>query len=203
MTLPTFGPVAIPLVGEQIVLDPVEESHFEGLGQIALDPDIWTWMLNAPPVTPQDFRVLFDQMLEMRANGSQMPFIISSKMTGQILGATRLFDFKPADRGVEIGYTWYGASARGTGVNQSAKLLLLTHCFDGLLANRVQLKTDARNTRSRRAIEKIGGQLEGVLRSYQARFDGSCRDTAMFSITREDWDHNELRLRDSELSMQK
>ncbi|MEQ1821471.1 MAG: GNAT family protein [Fimbriimonadaceae bacterium] len=182
-----FEPRATILAGTRITLTPIENSHFSSLCQIALEPDIWTWMLNAPPTTEIEFRAIFDQMVELKESGSQMPFVVTSNSDGRTLGCTRLFDFRASDRALEIGYTWYAFGARGTLVNQEAKVLLLTHCFDELDANRVQLKTDARNARSRRAIEKIGAKFEGILRNYQRRHDGTCRDTAMFSIIPEDW----------------
>ncbi|MEQ1935652.1 MAG: GNAT family protein [Fimbriimonadaceae bacterium] len=189
-----FAPLAISLSGPRITLEPVDESHFQGLAHLAMDSDIWTWMLNRPPQNIPDFRDIFDDMIRLRADGSQMPFVVISNASGEVLGTSRLFDFRPKDRGLEIGYTWYGPESRGTFVNLEAKYLLLTHSFEVLRANRVQLKTDARNARSRRAIEKIGAQFEGILRSYQARFDGICRDTAMFSMTLADWPRDKVAL---------
>ena len=107
---------------------------------------------------------------------------------GVVAGSSSYLDIAPADGRIEIGSTWYGDPWRGTCLNPSAKLLLLEHAFDVLGATRVQLKTDARNERSRRAIAGIGASFEGILRKHSLRADGpGLRDVAMFSITDEDW----------------
>lgn len=144
-------------------------------------------MLNEPPLTEPAFRAWFEEMIASHKAGKCISFSVESREQGQIVGSTRLFDFRPNDRGLEIGYTWYGPSARGTVVNPEAKLLLLTHCFESLGCNRVQLKTDERNERSRNAMLKMGAKFEGILRRYQTREDGFCRNTAMFSVIRDEW----------------
>ena len=107
---------------------------------------------------------------------------------GVVAGSSSYLDIAPADGRIEIGSTWYGDPWRGTSLNPTAKLLLIDHAFDALGATRVQLKTDARNERSRRAIAGIGATFEGILRKHSLRADGpGLRDVAMFSIIDEDW----------------
>jgi len=142
-------------------------------------------MLNEPPTDRVSFQTWFDEMLQSHASRRSVAYTVMQE--GRAVGSTRLFDFRPNDRGLEIGYTWYGPDARGTLVNPEAKLLLLTHSFEHLGCNRVQLKTDERNERSRRAMLRMGAKFEGILRRYQVREDGFCRNTAMFSVIREEW----------------
>jgi RimJ/RimL family protein N-acetyltransferase len=180
-----FNPGPVELRGRYVTLTPVEPGHFEDLWLQAQDRDIWTWMLNEPPLDRVSFKSWFDEMLQSHETGRAVAF--SVMVHGRAVGSTRLFDFRPKDRGLEIGYTWYGPEARGTHVNPESKLLLLEHCFENLQCNRVQLKTDERNERSRRAMLKMGAKFEGILRNYQTREDGFCRNTAMFSVIRSEW----------------
>jgi N-acetyltransferase len=182
-----FDPRPVALTGRFVRLLPCEPGHFEPLWREAQDPEVWTWMLNHPPTTIEAFKLWFEAMQAAHDAGQCVSFSVQRVDDGQIVGSTRLFDFRPNDRGLEIGYTWYGPSARGTSVNPEAKLLLLEHCFETLGCNRVQLKTDERNERSRRAMLKMGAQFEGILRQYQTREDGFCRNTAMFSVIRDEW----------------
>ena len=119
------------------------------------------------------------------AAGSRITFAIRTT-AGELAGITSYLDLRAHDGGVEIGNTMMFASHRRTVANTAAKRLLLGHAFECGL-DRVALKTDARNLRSRAAIERIGARFEGILRNYQRRADGSLRDTAMFSITASEW----------------
>jgi RimJ/RimL family protein N-acetyltransferase len=111
-----------------------------------------------------------------------------------VVGATTYLDIRRANRGLEIGNTWLAKEAQRTPINTEAKLLQLTHAFEPLGAVRVQLKTDERNLRSREAIARLGCTFEGILRKYQARYDGFVRNTAMFSLTAEEWPAAKARL---------
>lgn len=106
---------------------------------------------------------------------------------GRVVGTTSYLEASAEDARLEIGFTVHAPDVWATAVNPETKLALLTHCFEVLRAGRVQLKTDVRNTRSQRAIERLGAQYEGTLRRYQRRSDRTVRDTAMFSVTAEDW----------------
>ncbi|MDX6540632.1 MAG: N-acetyltransferase, partial [Gaiellales bacterium] len=118
--------------------------------------------------------------------GVRMPFAVLSE--GVVAGSSSYLDIAPADGRIEIGFTWYGGPWQGTTINPCVKLLLMEHAFDVLGATRVQLKTDARNERSRRAIAGVGGTFEGILRKHSRRADGpGLRDVAMYSVTDDDW----------------
>ncbi|MFM8320705.1 MAG: GNAT family N-acetyltransferase, partial [Chloroflexota bacterium] len=114
--------------------------------------------------------------------------------TGLALGCTRYLDIRPAHRGVEIGGTWYGAAYQRTGVNTEAKYLLLQHAFETWGCVRVQLKTDLRNQRSQRAIERLGAVREGVIRNHMVLPDGSLRHSVIYSILDSEWPAVKLRL---------
>lgn len=118
-------------------------------------------------------------------NGRSMPFVVEHG--GVVVGATRFMRMNPSHRRLEIGTTFYASSVQRTSVNTAAKRLLLAHAFETMNAHCVQLRTDRLNHRSRRAIERLGAQLDGVLRSHTVMPDGRVRDTAVYSITRGDW----------------
>lgn len=105
----------------------------------------------------------------------------------RVVGSSSLLDMRSIHKGVEIGATWYSSDVRGTVVNPESKFLLLQHCFDVLGCERVQLKCDARNQVSQRAIAKMGATYEGTLRKHMLMPDGYQRDTVMFSVIREEW----------------
>ena len=127
------------------------------------------------------------EALDQQAKGIHLPFAVIRKETGDVVGSTRFLDIRLFDGSVEIGWTWYAAEAQRTAVNTECKYLLMTHAFETWGCNRVQLKTDELNERSRRAIERIGGRFEGILRKYQRYWHGRVRNTAMYAILDEDW----------------
>jgi RimJ/RimL family protein N-acetyltransferase len=174
------------LEGETVKLITLREKHFEELSSLARDKRIWEFY-------PYDgssktkFRKIFATALAERKKGSQFPFAIFHKSDGKIIGSTRLLDIEPRHRKLEIGATWLHPDYWATFVNPESKLLLLTFCFEKLHAVRVQLKTDENNLRSRKAIEKIGGQFEGILRNDMLRENNSKRNSAYYSILDEEW----------------
>ncbi|MEJ5105219.1 GNAT family N-acetyltransferase [Chryseobacterium sp. MYb328] len=129
----------------------------------------------------------YEFSLSERENGNQYPFVIRHKETQQLIGSTRFFEIYPSDKKLEIGWTWITKDFWGTTVNLECKLLLLTYCFEILKTNRVQLKTKDNNFRSRKAIEKIGGVFEGILRKDKIQNDGSTRNAAYYSILDNEW----------------
>ena len=166
-------------------LEPLAEQHRDGLAAaIAADPGAFP--LAGPVSGGATLEAWLAQARAETAAGVRLPFAVLSD--GVVAGSSSYLDIAPGDGRIEIGSTWYGAPWRGTHVNPSAKLLLLEHAFDVLGATRVQLKTDARNKHSRRAIAKAGATFEGVLRKHSLRADGpGLRDVAMFSIVDEEW----------------
>lgn len=132
--------------------------------------------------------------LDEQLADKRFPFAIVRLADNTAIGSTSLFDIRPAERAIEIGYTWLSPEVHRTPINTAAKMLLLTHCFETLAAQRVQLKTDARNLVSQRAIERLGATREGVLRRHMKLPDGFVRDTVFFSILADDWSPIKARL---------
>lgn len=132
-------------------------------------------------------------LLETEA-GREEAFAIVASSSGRAVGSTRFLDIRRAHRALEIGWTWIGDTWRRTAINTECKLLLLGHAFDAHGAHRVTLKTDARNVRSQRAIERIGGVREGVLRRHRVCWDGSVRDTVYYGIVDTEWPSVKTRL---------
>lgn len=180
-------PTAVTLDGRIVRLIPLHTAHAPGLYQAAQDPDIWRFMLSDPSVSPAAMLAWVQAAVSERERGAGVPFAILDRRDETMLGSTRLFDLRPADGALEIGYSWLARWARRTAVNTECKYLLLRYAFEELGAVRVQMKTDERNLVSQRAIERLGAVREGVLRSYQALADGTHRNTVMYSIIASEW----------------
>lgn len=174
--------VAQKLENDWVRLEPLAEAHREGLRLAARDPSIWThWPRD---VIGDGWDKTFDRQLGEQADGSWM---IHTVFNGaEIIGQTCYLAIAPEHDRVEVGGTWYAPQAQATSVNPACKLLMLGHAF-GCGAERVELKTDALNMRSRNAMLKMGAQFEGVHRSHMRRRDGTRRDTAWYSVIRADW----------------
>ncbi|MGK2957342.1 MAG: GNAT family N-acetyltransferase [Acidimicrobiales bacterium] len=189
------------LEGTHVCLEPLEFHHVDGLADAAAgDRSRYGW--TGVPEGIEGAKTFISEALRLAESGSQIPFAVRFKDTGEVVGSTRYLNIErwgPSygnetddPDSVEIGHTWYAFHAQGTQVNPQAKLLLLTQAFEVWGCKRVQLKTDARNERSRSAILRVGAKFEGILRNYQPASGseaspGEIRDTAMFSITDEEW----------------
>jgi RimJ/RimL family protein N-acetyltransferase len=174
------------LIGQTVDLIPLEKYHFQELSNIAKNKRIWEFYAYDGS-DPFKFEEIFTSALAEKENGSQFPFAIYHKGTNKIVGSTRFLDTQAKHRKLEIGSTWLSTEYWGTTVNPECKLLLLTHCFESLHTLRVQFKTDENNARSRRAIEKIGGQFEGILRNDMLRDNNTQRNSAYYSIIDTEW----------------
>jgi len=173
----------VTLTSDIVRLEPLSREHAEGLYQASQDQDIWTYM----PMNPsRSLETLFD-WIDAAESPQQLPFAIRDVRSGNLLGSTRYLNISSEHYGLEIGWTWLAAPARRTAVNTECKYLLLLHAFESLGAIRVALKTDLRNQRSQRAIERIGAVREGVLRKQMILPDGYQRDTVMYSIIAGEW----------------
>src|SRR5664280_1601254 len=174
------------LRGERVLLEPLDERHIPGLLAAAADPATWTWLC-ARLDNEAALRAWLADALRARDAGTEIPFATLDARTGSVVGSTRYLAIGPAHRRLEIGWTWLTPATWGTGINVEAKLLLLAHAFDELGAMRVELKTDARNERSRAAILALGARFEGIFRKHMRMADGRIRDSAWYSITDDDW----------------
>ena len=171
------------LCGNEVCLEPLEARHAAEFAVIA-DRETFRYMLKTPE--PLDEAAFHDYIAERIAPGSS-GFAVRQVSTGKVVGHSSYLDMSEPHRHVEIGHTWYVEAARGTRINPECKLLLLENAFEQLNCVRVQLKCDARNTRSRAAIAKLGALFEGIQRSNMVLPDGSLRDTAFYSIIRPEW----------------
>jgi len=172
--------------GEIINLTSLEKDHIIELEKLAKDKRIWEHY-TMDGTNSEKLISAFSEAIMERENGTQFPFVIFHKLENRIIGSTRLLDIQEKHLKLEIGWTWLDPNYWGTAVNLECKLLLLTFCFETLKTIRVQFKTDERNLRSRRAIEKIGGQFEGILRHDMLRDNGTNRNSASYSIIDKEW----------------
>ena len=169
------------LTGEKVQLVPLERKHVDELLPLTKDKSLWQFF-------PKDYsveKIFFDSIDEMitgRENGTHYPFITIYKPSQKIIGSTMLFDLNQFDKRLEIGRTWLIKDFRGGGINTECKKLLLKFCFEELRCVRVQFKATETNLRSRKAIEKIGGKLEGVIRKERLMENGTWRNAAIYSI---------------------
>jgi RimJ/RimL family protein N-acetyltransferase len=178
----------ILLKGNEIALLPLEIEHLEDLFLAASNKEIWE-LTSVDYSVKEIFYPNFNNAIHDREKGTVYPFIIVSKDSGKIIGTTRFLDIHPNDRKIEIGVTWMMKEYWGTTVNLECKLLLLTYCFEILKTNRVQFRAKDNNARSRKAIEKIGGIFEGILRKDKTEANGMPRNTAFYSILDSEWEN--------------
>jgi RimJ/RimL family protein N-acetyltransferase len=176
----------IELLGQRVKIVPMETKHTEELFAAGGSLDIWTYM----PMVVQtfgDMERLVNDALKEREQGTQFPFVIFDKDASKLVGSTRFLDISATNRSLEIGWTWLSPSVWRTKVNTECKYLLFKHCFETLGTIRVQLKTDSRNLRSQKAIERIGGVKEGVIRNHRILSDGYRRHSVYYSVIDEEW----------------
>ena len=189
-----FDPKPVTRAGQFVRLEPLEARHLPLLQAVASDPDIFRWFLTDTLNKPAAMKLWFDAALRAQEAGAEVGFATVRQHDNKVVGSTRFLDIRRADRGLEIGNTWLAPEAQRTPVNTEAKLLMLTLAFESWGAVRVQLKTDRRNEVSRRAIARLGAVEEGTLRRYQARFDGTVRDTVVYSLIADEWPAAKTRL---------
>ena len=188
------SPVTLELPAGAARLEPLTLDHAPGLFEASRDPDTWRFLPERQPETQEDMLALVRTALDERDRGARLPFAVIDTRTGVAAGTTSYLDIQPANRGLEIGWTWIGPTARRTAVNTQCKYMLLRHAFETLGAVRVCLKTDARNERSQRAILRIGALYEGRLRRSRMLHNGYFRDTMYYSILDSEWPGVKTRL---------
>ncbi|MBS7779085.1 GNAT family protein [Acidovorax sp. CCYZU-2555] len=191
MTAPFASPVL--LQGHGLRLEPLGLQHETGLRAAAADGELWNLRVTSVP-RPEDTAAYITLALDMQARGERLPWAVLDANTGRVIGCTSYHDIVAAVRRVEIGWTWYARSVQRSHVNTAAKLLLMTHAFETLNCTVVGWRTDILNHTSQRAIERLGAQRDGVLRSHALRRDGSIRDTVMYSLLASEWPDVRARL---------
>jgi RimJ/RimL family protein N-acetyltransferase len=187
------------LHGTRVRLEPLDHRHVEGLvAAAAVDPSLYQW--SPVPQGQVEAAKYVETALAWRDAGTAVPFAIVRLDVGAVIGSTRFWNLErwawphghPRHRrqvpdACEIGYTWLTRSAIRTAANTEAKLLMLTHAFETWQVLRVCFHTDARNQRSRAALERIGGKFEGILRAHRMAADYIPRDSVRFSILAAEW----------------
>ncbi len=182
-----FNPQPTTLAGEHVRLEPIGPEHAPALHIAGADASIWRYLATPEFASLDDAAAYVDKFREGNRSGAALQFAVVSQADGRAIGSTGYLDIDRPNRALEIGNTWYGIAHQRTAVNTECKYLLLSHAFDDLDALRVCLKTDSRNIRSQRAIERIGAKLEGTLRNHRITRDGLNRHSVFYSIIDSEW----------------
>lgn len=184
-----FAP-PVTLSGQHVRLEPLSPGHHDALVEAVRDGQLWQLWYTAIP-TPEGMAAEIHRRLDLQAKGSMCPFAVIDPATGQAVGMSTYMNIDAGNRRVEIGSTWYRQSVQRTPLNTEAKRLLLTHAFEQLNCIAVEFRTHFMNQQSRRAIERLGAKLDGVLRSHQINphplAAGTLRDTCVYSIIAPEW----------------
>ena len=176
----------VTLTGRLVRLEPLCLAHAAGLAEASRDGELSKlWYTNVP--APEAMEAEIQRRLKLQETGSMLPFTVLDQPAGRPVGMTNYMNIDATHQRVEIGSTWYARSVQRTGLNTEAKRLLLAHAFDTLECIAVEFRTHFMNQQSRRAIERLGARLDGILRSHQRAGDGTLRDTCVYSITAAEW----------------
>jgi len=175
----------IRLAGQHVALEPLALEHLAGLKAAVQDGERWKLWYTAVPA-PEAMRAEIERRLELQAKGTMLPFT-TRDASGKVVGMTTYMNVDAVHKRVEIGSTWTAGSAQRGPLNSECKLMLLTHAFERLGCIAVEFRTHFFNQQSRRAIERLGAKLDGILRNHQRAANGSLRDTAVYSIIESEW----------------
>jgi N-acetyltransferase len=173
------------LAGAGVTLRPLEPADEALLLPLALEKELWTYGLKDLSV-PGALRTYVHNAVRDRENGTCAVWVVLDP-SGKVAGCTRLAEISWKDERGQIGWTWIGKEFQGTGINRAMKFEILRYGFETLGLNRIELKADERNTRSRKAITGIGATQEGILRQHMKIHDGYIRNTVFYSILRSEW----------------
>ena len=175
----------VTLRGRHATLEPLSPAHLDDLTDAVRDGELWRLWYTIVP-SPEGMAAEIERRLALQARGTMLPFAVLDD-DGRGVGMTTYMNVDLAVRRVEIGSTWYARRVQRTGLNTECKLLLLTHAFEQLDCLAVEFRTAFFNFPSRRAIERLGAKLDGVLRSHQRYTNGTLRDTCVYSIIAAEW----------------
>ena len=174
------------LEGGQVRLEPLTLEHHAALCEVGLDPELWQW-IPYRATTAEEMLAYIQSALKDQAAGTAQPFATVERSTGRVIGSTRYLNIDVTNRRREIGATWLAKPWQRTAINTEAKYLMLRHAFETLDCIRVELKTDALNQKSRKAILRIGAKEEGTLRRHVVTWTGRVRDSVYFSVLDSEW----------------
>jgi N-acetyltransferase len=176
----------ITLRAPAVQLEPLCTAHHDELVAAVLDGELWKlWYTNIP--APDGMAAEIERRLRLQQQGQMLAFAVRERAAERIVGMTTYMNADEANRHLEIGSTWYSRSVQRSALNTQCKLLLLGHAFEQLRCIAVEFRTHFFNRPSRRAIERLGARLDGVLRNHQFARNGTLRDTCVYSITQEEW----------------
>jgi RimJ/RimL family protein N-acetyltransferase len=176
----------VTLSGKHATLVPLTQAHHDDLVAAVKDGELWgLWYTGVP--TPEKVGAEIDRRLDLHAKGSMLPFAVIENATGLAVGMTTYMNIDTRNNRVEIGSTWYRKRVQRTPLNTECKLMLLTHAFETLNCIAVEFRTSFFNHQSRRAIERLGAKLDGILRQHMAMPNGTVRDTCVYSIIPCEW----------------
>jgi N-acetyltransferase len=180
--MPWLAPLT--LTGRHATLEPLSQTHHDDLVDAVKDGELWNlWYTLVPK--PEAMHAEIDRRLGLQQQGAMLPWAVLA--AGKAVGMTTYMNVDTANRRVEIGSTWYRKSVQRTPLNTECKLMLLTHAFETLDCIVVEFRTHFFNHQSRRAIERLGAKLDGILRSHQLATNGTLRDTCVYSIIAGEW----------------
>lgn len=177
---------AIVLEGKYVRLEPLTAVHRNGLREAISDGELWKLHVTLVPHPDKIDEFLNNANLAYES-GDGLAFATIDKVTNRIAGSTRFMKANLPNKRIETGFTFLGKSWQRTRINTEAKLLMLTHAFEVLDLNRVELLTDYLNNTSRQAIMRLGAKEEGTLRNHMVMPDGRVRDSVLYSIIKNEW----------------
>jgi len=176
----------ITLESFHVQLQPLSESHLDGLCEVGLDPDLWK--LNPTQILDRDSMTRYIRAaLSDQEKGVSLPFATIHRASQKIVGTTRFMNIDVTNKRLEIGSTWIAKPWQRTAINTEAKYLMMRHAFETLGCNRVEWKTDMLNTQSRNAILRLGAKQEGIFRQHVVTWSGRLRDSVYFSVIAPEW----------------
>lgn len=181
-----YPPQAVTLTGTHVELLPLDLKYAKALQVAVKDGELWKlWYTFIP--TAENMEAWITKALQEQRDGQSVPFVIKQKKDNRIVGSTRYMNIEKDVRRLEIGTTWYAKSVQRSPVNTECKLLLLQHAFEELKCLAVEFRTHRLNEQSRKAISRLGAQLDGILRNHRISSDGTVRDTAVYSVIETEW----------------
>jgi len=178
-------PAPLTLQGPHARLEPLSRAHHDGLVEAVVDGELWRLWYTVVP-SPEGMAAEIERRLALQAAGSMLPFTVFDA-EGRVCGMSTYMNIDATHRRVEIGSTWYARRVQRTALNTGCKRLLLGHAFEQLDCIAVEFRTGFFNQQSRRAIERLGAKLDGILRSHQRYANGTLRDTCVYSIVAAEW----------------
>jgi RimJ/RimL family protein N-acetyltransferase len=192
---PTGSDLIGVFTGLLVIVEPLSRAHEPGLARAGLEPEVSAWLPENLAASRDHFHQWLERALEAAERGREVPFAIVDARSGELLGSTRFLELRLEHLRAEIGWTWLARDAWGSGANIETKLLLLTQAFEHAGLRRVEFKTDARNERSRGALEALGARFEGILRKHMVVRGGQPRDSAYYSVIDDAWPAVKAQLR--------